>query len=215
MSKLTLTFLGTTMLLGAASLCGCQAQHPITMSATSAPRHEVPGAEWWHYQFAYFPGQQVYFEPYTATYFWYDQGLWEEGPDLPESITLRSGDAVIVRLQNQKPYIQHSTVCAWHPCYYGPLPGSMAPYHATTDAVAQSELRAAIRMASTLEELVELSANQSPDITEITGTSTGAGTSNPTGPNAGSTSPAADASTTSTSSMISGASEESSTPTDQ
>jgi hypothetical protein len=70
-------------------------------------------------------------------------------------------------------------------------------------------------MASTLEELVELSANQSPDITEITGTSTGAGTSNPTGPNAGSTSPAADASTTSTSSMISGASEESSTPTDQ
>jgi hypothetical protein len=117
----------------------------------------------------------VYFEPYTRTYYWYDQGLWEEGPDLPASIRLRTDDAKVVRLQNDKPYLQHESVLSWHGSYYGALPGSTAAYHRSEDAIAQSELRAAIRLAGTMEELMELSGNFGPgaEIGDVTTTSDG------------------------------------------
>jgi hypothetical protein len=185
MSKITTAALGTALALSAFGLGGCQTHpHPITVNTTSSPMHQIPTNDWWNYQFVYFPPQQVYFEPYSRTYFWYDQGLWEEGQDLPKSIQMRGGDAVVVRLQNEKPYVQHESVLRWHPNYFGSLPGSTATYHASTEAITQSELRAAIRMASTLEDLVELSGGFTnggvQDMTGAAGNTTGFPNTNPT-----------------------------------
>ena len=140
-------------------LGGCQTHdYSIGWQSNGMPRHHNPHQQWWSYQFVYFPGQQVYFEPYTDTYFWYLNGLWEEGVELPPTIILDDNTAKVVHLQHTKPYVQHQTVARWHPNFYGPLPGSMDSYHASPEAIAQSEQRSAIRVADSMDELIDMSS---------------------------------------------------------
>jgi hypothetical protein len=149
--------LGTFATVGlAAALAGCQTHQYPTAWEGSTFEHAHPYQNWWSYQFVYYPGQQVYFEPYTETYFWFENGLWEQGPELGENFAIDSSDAVVVKLQHKKPYVQHCSVTVWHPNYYGPVPGSLDPYHATPEAIAMSEERAAIRLASALDQIQQM-----------------------------------------------------------
>lgn len=164
--------LGLSMLGLCVTMLGCQGSgHPIVWQ-DGMPVHENPHQNWWSHTFVYYPDRQVYYEPYNETYFWYEHGLWEEGMELPPDVIIYPKLARTVKLQHPKPYIQHHTVTSWHPNFYGPLAGSTDPYHGSQEAIVMSEQRAAIRVATTLDELFEfggiqdMSSQSDPSIME-------------------------------------------------
>ena len=54
------------------ALGGCAvSSESITFNDNGQPRHEHGWQDWWNYQFVYHPNEQVYFEPYTGTYHWF------------------------------------------------------------------------------------------------------------------------------------------------
>ena len=103
-------------MLSAFALGGCSAPTDVTWQANGMPRHDHPSQEWWHYKFIYHPNAQVYFEPYTQRYFWFQDGAWREGHSLPGEVTLEGRLAQVVNLREEQPSGQHQTVMAWHPC---------------------------------------------------------------------------------------------------
>lgn len=109
-AKLAVVLLGG----GVFALAGCQtASHTnVTFHDDGQPRHEHPHQDWWHYQFVYYPNDQVYFEPYTRTWFWNEQGQWQEGDTLPQFIGVNPDHAKIVYLKTPTPHAQHRTVIA-------------------------------------------------------------------------------------------------------
>jgi hypothetical protein len=94
---------------------GCStgtSQHHVQWQANGMPRHSDPNNPWWRYQFVYHPREQVYYEPTTATYFWFDNNAWHEGPELPHQFTLEAKLARIVYTWHEKPYMAHNTATA-------------------------------------------------------------------------------------------------------
>jgi hypothetical protein len=140
----------TAMML---TLPGCQRpMTQVTWEMGGMPSHDHPHQMWWQYQFVYHPQEQVYFEPYTGTYFWFAGDRWEEGSVLPTWIHLDPEKAEIVKLQEHKPYVQHFAVMKWAWPYSNPLSGSVDPYHSTPEAIAASEDRATMRMGTDSRE---------------------------------------------------------------
>jgi hypothetical protein len=92
----------------------------------------------------------VYFEPFNETYYWYQNAQWEQGPELPDSITIDIDTSQVVKLRGETPYVQHSTVCAWSGRQ--PLLGSVDPIHFTSEAIALSEKREQLRAQLITEE---------------------------------------------------------------
>jgi hypothetical protein len=100
-----------------ALLCGgCETTTDVLWQATGIPHHKHPEQGWWSYQFVYYPNAQVYFEPYSKTWYWCEHGLWKGGPEPPQTLELNADHATVVKLQQELPFFQHETVIAMHPC---------------------------------------------------------------------------------------------------
>jgi hypothetical protein len=96
---------------------GCAQESTVTWQPDGMPHHTHPNQNWWSYEFVYHPNAQVYFEPYTHQYFWFQDGWWHRGDQPPQELTLDPTLARVVKLQQTSPYPQHGTVLAWHPCH--------------------------------------------------------------------------------------------------
>lgn len=141
-------------LIGAAAalsvtLGGChRPDSTVSWEPNGMPSHVHPHQEWWSYQFVYHPRAQVYYEPYTQTYFWFADGMWEQGPEVPANIPLDARSANVVKLQQPAPYVQHASVVAWNWPWFKAVPGSLNEEHMTASAIMTSQQRGAERMAA-------------------------------------------------------------------
>jgi hypothetical protein len=110
------SLVGASAIAAACSLTGCEsAQSTVSIQSNGVPYHENAVQTWWHYQFVYYPDEQVYYEPFTGTYWWFEQGSWWPGSKLPDQFQLEAETAEIVYLQQDRPYLQHGTVLALYP----------------------------------------------------------------------------------------------------
>ncbi len=114
-----------TLGLGVALLAGCsQNQAQVTWQDNGTPHVDHQHQQWWNYQFVYYPASQVYFEPHSQTYFWFQNGLWRQGSETPGHITLQFENPVIVKLETDLPYMQHSSVSKAFAASITPFEGS-------------------------------------------------------------------------------------------
>lgn len=98
-----------------AAATGCETESKITFQDNGIPRHEHGWQDWWNYQFVYYPEENVYYEPFTETYFWFDSDGWAQGDTLPRALYLDRTRAEVVRLQSDElPFIQQVSVSTWH-----------------------------------------------------------------------------------------------------
>jgi hypothetical protein len=110
------SLVGATAIVAACSLTGCEsAQSSLSIQDNGVLRQDSTAHTWWHYQFVYYPDEQVYYEPFTQTYWWFEEGSWWPGDKLPDEFELRREMAQVVYLQHDRPYLQHGTVLALHP----------------------------------------------------------------------------------------------------
>jgi len=100
----------------AAFSTGCAVtSETIAFQEDGTPRHEHGWQDWWSHQFVYHPNDQVYFEPYTRTYHWFDGGTWRSGEELPSSLRPDPELAQVVFLQEDRfPWSQHNTTSFVH-----------------------------------------------------------------------------------------------------
>lgn len=107
----------TVAATAAFTLGGCYtSSESVTFEDGQAPVHEHGWQDWWSHQFVYHPEQQAYFEPYSGTYHWFENGAWVEGDSLPLALNPDPELAEIVFLQNgQAPWDQHPTVTTNNP----------------------------------------------------------------------------------------------------
>ena len=72
------TFLLALSLAATAFLAGgCETTTDVLWQANGTPHHKHPTQGWWSYQFVYYPNAQVYFEPYSKTWYWCEDGHWQ------------------------------------------------------------------------------------------------------------------------------------------
>jgi hypothetical protein len=67
-------------------------------------------ASYLSYQYYYYPGEQVYFDPANSTYFYLRGSRWERSTTLPAQIREPLGDYVIVETDTDSPYTYHEQV---------------------------------------------------------------------------------------------------------
>lgn len=117
-------------------LAGCDSSAKvIAFQENGVPHHEHEWQDWWNYQFVYHPSCHAYFEPYTGTWYWFEDDAWHMGPELPTELTAEPRLARVVKLQRDSiPFLQHDTVVAWHPSPVEIKPKSFDPGHATDGA---------------------------------------------------------------------------------
>ena len=98
------------------ALGGCAvSSETITFNDDGQPRHEHGWQDWWNYQFVYHPNEQVYFEPYTGTYHWFEGESWTSGGELPAIFKPDPQFATVVFLkEGQFPWAQHDTTTFQH-----------------------------------------------------------------------------------------------------
>jgi len=99
-----------------ATLGGCAVtSDTITFEDSGQPRHEHGWQDWWNFQFVYHPNDQVYFEPYTGTYHWFQNERWNTGSELPSAFSPDPDLAQVVFLQEDAfPWAQHNTTTFVH-----------------------------------------------------------------------------------------------------
>ncbi len=117
-------------------LVGCESSnHTIVMQDSGTPYHEKEGQNWWSYQFVYHPNTQTYYEPYSSTYYWFEEGAWHAGPELPTELIPKSDIAQVVKLQaDELPFVQHRSVLTWQPVRRLPMsPDLMHPQRHAMD----------------------------------------------------------------------------------
>ena len=125
----------TTMTAAAAMLltmlgagAGCESvESQVTWQLDGTPRHEHPYQDWWHYQVVYPPDARTYFDPYRRTYFWFENGTWRSGGELPPEVQPENGRARVVRIMNPLPFVQHETMVAMHPPRKDTVDGFLPP----------------------------------------------------------------------------------------
>jgi hypothetical protein len=100
----------------ATTLGGCAvSSESITFEDNGTPRHEHGWQDWWNYQMVYHPNDQVYYEPYSGTYHWFQDETWYTGDKLPRTLTPDPELAQVVFLQDgQFPWAQHNTTSFQH-----------------------------------------------------------------------------------------------------
>lgn len=65
------------------------------------------------YMYAYYPSQQVYFDPSRALFFWRERsGEWTQGKMLPGRFLLESDEAVTIPLDIDDPSKVHASIAA-------------------------------------------------------------------------------------------------------
>jgi hypothetical protein len=78
------------------------------------------------YQYRYFPGHDVYFEPRNGTYFYLEAGAWKVGVRLPDSIRINLNSYVEVGMNADKPYQFHNDIKSAYPHGSPDAPGKDA-----------------------------------------------------------------------------------------
>ena len=109
--------LAVSMMAAAGLAAGCSQESTVSWQPDGMPHHTHPYQSWWTYEFVYHPNAQVYFEPYTQQYFWFEDGWWHRADQPPQELVLDPTLATVVKLQQTVPHPQHETVLTWHPCY--------------------------------------------------------------------------------------------------
>lgn len=94
-------------------LAGCSGTRTtVRWESDGTPQHTHPNQQWWRYQFVYYPDVQVYFNPFTHSYYWYTGEQWVQSQRLPEWITLDKNLARVVKVYSKPPHLQHRTMTA-------------------------------------------------------------------------------------------------------
>jgi len=98
------------------AVTGCEsARSTVSWQANGMPRHEHPHQDWWHFQFVYYPNAQAYYEPYSQSWFWFENGSWWNGEALPRGMAPSASQAVVVRTRWDLPFLQHDpTMLSMH-----------------------------------------------------------------------------------------------------
>jgi len=110
----------TRTLLAVAALgalaSGCSSESKVTWLDSGVPYHQNGEGISWNYQFVYHPNAQVYFEPHSKTYFWFENNAWQSGAELPREVTpLDDRLARVVHVRELEPMLQHDSVIAMNP----------------------------------------------------------------------------------------------------
>ena len=106
---MTLTATCSAVLLGLGAGCSSQPSD-VTWQNNGTPQHAHPNQDWWNYQYVYYPRAQVYFEPYSRVYSWYDGLQWQDARELPANISLHGEHPYVVKNKSELPYYQHGTI---------------------------------------------------------------------------------------------------------
>lgn len=113
MSRSKLNVLKIACCVGAVlGLAACGTTSIVEWEVDGTPRHMHPNEHWWQYKFVYHPEAQVYFNPYTHTYSWFDSNneQWFEGARLPVKYTINEKQAKVVKVNFKPPHAQHRTI---------------------------------------------------------------------------------------------------------
>lgn len=125
--------------LGVALMSGCGAKTAITWQDNGTPVHQHPSQDWWQYQYVYYPQTQVYFEPFSHTWYWFEDELWHEGTELPQEFSVHNVNPRIVKLHSMPPYEQHDYVASINGPYLYAYPGSLSAEYGPNIRMAQAQ----------------------------------------------------------------------------
>ncbi len=101
---------------GTVLLAGCQSKSTVTgWQANGTPVHSDPNEPWWNYELIYHPNSGVYFEPYSHTWHWQENGEWRSSNVRPGPVAWRADEAVVVKLNWDTPEYGHTSVAMMHP----------------------------------------------------------------------------------------------------
>ena len=108
MSRTTIVLAGLASLTLLAVTAGCQSNK--SADGEFADAGEVTWGN--THQFTYYPASMVYFDQQVGTWFWFEEAMWQSGPELPEWIEIDSSDAVTLRCNPEQPWITTSSQMA-------------------------------------------------------------------------------------------------------
>jgi hypothetical protein len=118
MKRTKAAILGLATIFGVCALGGCKSESAVSWQGNGIPRHEHPTQGWGNYHFVYHPDAQVYFEPYTQTWYWFEKGDWCAGDQAPPWVKLVPERAQVVKLPDTLPFRHHMSVKSMHPSFY-------------------------------------------------------------------------------------------------
>jgi hypothetical protein len=91
-------------------LASCHDSEYVRWDPTGMPARINPATNQAIYRYVYYPNLQVYFEPYSEIYWWFQDEAWYEGNRLPEGTTVRHEYFQFIELATPKPWTHHVTV---------------------------------------------------------------------------------------------------------
>ena len=103
MSRSTIILAGLASLTLLAASTGCQS------TKTTADSSDIDAYEYENWgqthQFTYFPASMVYLDQQVGTWFWFEDGVWQSGQELPESMTINPKNAIALQCDPDQPWI--------------------------------------------------------------------------------------------------------------
>jgi hypothetical protein len=128
-------------LLTTLGMTGCSGHSTVAWEDSGTPVHNAPDQSWWQYEYVYHPESQVYFEPYSTTFYWYNGQVWQSGQELPDWVAVNPDNAVTVRMATKEPYAHHERAVALHGPLFGAYPSSMSTKYPPNVARALAEAK--------------------------------------------------------------------------
>ncbi|MHC5022701.1 MAG: hypothetical protein ACYTGG_02150 [Planctomycetota bacterium] len=125
MGRLTLSKIGAGLLAATAiALVGCgSGGGKMTSSKWHANLNEQSPeySQWWDGKIVYHKDSEVYFDPYSQTYYWMEMDNWVAGNQLPRRFSLRRTERSIVTRNHMLKASKNSQyVMAFNPHYEAP-----------------------------------------------------------------------------------------------
>jgi hypothetical protein len=138
----------STGLLAAAALTlaltGCtQSTNEVAWQDNGMPLHTQASSQHTFFKYVYYPSNQVYYEPYTNTWHWFEQERWHTGQQRPEQFSFRGEEPRIVHTASNPPYRSHQTAVAMHGPFYNAHPASTSPRYADNRRLIDIQRRVA------------------------------------------------------------------------
>ena len=90
-------------------------KHAQKISKTGPPAHAPAHGYRKKHTYKYYPHSKVYHSKEQDVYFWYKDGKWEFGVNLPGDISVNAKSFVELELESDKPYLHHEIVEKEHP----------------------------------------------------------------------------------------------------
>lgn len=138
----------STGLLAAAALTlaltGCtQSTNEVAWQDNGMPLHTQANRNHTFYKYVYYPSNQVYYEPYTNTWHWFEQERWHTGQQRPAQFSFRGEEPRIVHTASNPPYRSHQTAVAMFGPFYNAHPASTSPRYADNRRLMEINRRVA------------------------------------------------------------------------